>query len=103
MYECRIHQKEVNTMNKNLTEAIFEIEKVEAILATVEKLYLDFDVLPEEKKRLDQGVYVFYALWDAVKKVADDLDKLSGDCKVVDAIYAVNDVRERAGTLTTKN
>lgn len=37
----------------------------------------------------------FYALWDAVRKVVDDLEKLDGDESVVDAIYAVNDVRIR--------
>ena len=34
-------------------------------------------------------------------KVADDLDMLSGDARVVDAIYAAKDVRQRS-TLKTE-
>lgn len=45
----------------------------------------------------------FYAIWDAIRKVSDDLDRLAGDCRVVDAIYAVNDVRRRVGTLKTED
>ena len=29
--------------------------------------------------------------------------ELAGDCRVVDAIYAVNDVRRRVGTLKTED
>lgn len=46
---------------------------------------------------------MFYALWDVIQKVADDLGRLSGDARVVDAIYAVNDVRRRTSTLKTKD
>ncbi len=48
------------------------------------------------------AVSTFYAIWEAVDRAANHLDLLDGDCRVVDAIYAVNDVRRRASTLTTE-
>ena len=33
---------------------------------------------------------------------SEDLEQLSGDCLVVDAIYAAEDVRRRRGTLRTE-
>ena len=38
---------------------------------------------------------MFYVLQDAVDRLSADLAKLEGDCRVVDAIYAANDVRRR--------
>ena len=43
-----------------------------------------------------------YAIWDYIKEVAQDLELVEGDCRVVDAIYAAEDVRRRKGTLTTE-
>ena len=41
-----------------------------------------------------------HRVWEAVDQAANHLDLLDGDCRVVDAIYAVNDVRRR--TLKTE-
>lgn len=71
------------------------------MMFAIEKAYLDLDVMPWEKERLDRGTYAFYALWDAVRKVADNLDLLSGDARVVDAIYAARDARQKS-TLKTE-
>lgn len=90
-------------MNKNLNDAIFDIAKVDALMFSIEKAYLDFEAMPEERERMDRRVNMFYALWDAIQKVADDLDRLSGDARVVDAIYAANDVRRRTSTLKTED
>ncbi len=89
-------------MNKHLNEAIFGIGKVEALLRVIEDSCLDLEVEPEERERADRGVYLFYALKDEVHMVADELERLSGDCQVVDAIYAANDV-QRKRTLTTED
>lgn len=89
-------------MNRNLNEAIFDIAKVEAIMFAFENTYLELDVAPADRVRADMATDAFYALWDAIRKVSDDLDRLAGDCQVVDAIYAVNDVRRRVGTLKPK-
>ena len=48
------------------------------------------------------AISTFYAIWDYIREVAGDLEHLEGDCRVVDAIYAVNDVRRRESTLTTE-
>ena len=76
-------------MNRNLNEAIFDIAKVEAIMFAFENTYLELDVAPADRARADMAT--------------DDLDRLAGDCRVVDAIYAVNDVRRRVGTLKTED
>ncbi len=88
-------------MNKHLEDAVFDIAKVDALMYSIEKAYLNLEVMPEDRERMDRGTYAFYALWDAIQKVADDLDRLSGDARVVDAIYAANDVRRRS-TLKTQ-
>ena len=75
-------------MNRNLNEAIFDIAKVEAIMFAFENTYLELDVAPADRARADMATDAFYALWDAIRKVSD-------------AIYAVNDVRRRVGTLKT--
>ena len=63
-------------------------------------LYLDLDVPPEERERADMAISTFYAIWDYIKGVAESLEALEGDCRVVDAIYAAESVRHR--TLTTE-
>lgn len=68
-----------------------------------DQCYLELDVVPADRARADMATDAFYALWDAIRKVSDDLDRLAGDCRVVDAIYAVNDVRRRVGTLKTED
>lgn len=89
-------------MNQHLSRAIQQIEKVEAIMYAYEKAYLDLEVEPEEQWKADHAISTFYALWDYIKEIAEDLKLLEGDCRVVDAIYAVNDVRRRTSTLTTE-
>lgn len=82
-------------MNKNLNEALFDIGKVDALMYAFEHTYLDIETVPEEYERADAGVNAFYAIWDAVKKLKEDIERLVGDDQVVDAIYAVNDVNRR--------
>lgn len=88
-------------MNRHLSKAIQQIEKVEALMYAYEKAYLDLAVEPEERKKADLAISTFYAIWDYIREVAGDLEHLEGDCRVVDAIYAVNEVRRLASTLKT--
>ncbi len=90
-------------MNQNLIEAITSVERARALLFAYEKVFLDLNVEPEHRELADMAVSTFYAIREAVDRVADYLDLLDGDCRVVDAIYAVNDVRRRASTLTTED
>lgn len=58
-----------------------------------------------ETERLDKAdlaISTFYVIWDYIKEMSEDLKLLEGDCRVVDAIYAAEDVRRRRSTLTTK-
>ena len=73
-------------MNKNLEDALFDIAKVDAIMQSIEAAYLDVAVKDYERKC--KGEFAFYALWDAVRRVADDLERLAGDSRVVDVLRA---------------
>lgn len=88
-------------MNKNLDNAILDIAKVEALMYAIEAAFLTIDVAPDQLKKADRAVNAFYALWDEIDKVSEDIDLLFGDETVVDAIYAVNDVK-RHRTLKEK-
>ena len=90
-------------MNRHLSRAIQQIEKVEALMYAYEKTYLDLEVEPEERAKADLAISTFYAIWDYIKEVAGDLELLEGDCRVVDAIYAAEDVRRRRGTLAIED
>lgn len=87
-------------MNKNLSEAIEKMQKVQALMTAYEAVYLDLDVPPEERERADLAISTFYAIWDYIKGTTESLEALEGDCQVVDAIYAAESVRRR--TLTTE-
>lgn len=89
-------------MNQNLIEAMTSIERARALLFAYEKVFLDLNVEPECQELAGMAISTFYAIWEAVEQAADYLELLDGDCRVVDAIYAVNDVRRRASTLTTE-
>ncbi len=88
-------------MNAKLMKAMFDLEKVDALMHSAEA-YLSIDVPPEDREIADRYGYLFYAIWDAIQRVSEDLEQLSGDCLVVDAIYAAEDVRRRRGTLRTE-
>lgn len=89
-------------MNKNLDKTLFDIEKVNAVMYAIEATYLTIEVVPEELEKADKAVCAFYALWDSIKQVQKDLENLAGDETVVDAIYAVNDVKRKKCSLTTE-
>nr|DAU07488.1 MAG TPA: hypothetical protein [Caudoviricetes sp.] len=78
-------------MNRNLNEAILDIAKADALMYAIENTYLDADDDHDDKEFRNRKTGAFYAVWDAIHKVEEDLDKLSGDCTVVDAIRAVNE------------
>lgn len=82
-------------MNKNLDKAIFDIGKADALMFAIEHSFLDLSCTSAEQEKYSKGTAAFYALWDVIKLVAEDLDRLSGDILVVDAIYAVNDVQRK--------
>ena len=86
-------------MNKNLQKALFDIEKVIAIMDAIEAAYLTIEVVPEELERANKAVNAFYALTDLVEEVQNDLENLAWDESVIDAIYAANDVKRRKRSL----
>lgn len=76
-------------------EVMESVATTAVILYSVENSYLDIEVEPQERERADMAVAMFYVLKDAVDRLSVDLAKLEGDCRVVDAIYAANDVRRQ--------
>ena len=80
-------------MNAKLEKAMYDIEKVDALMYAIENSYLDLEVPSHEAAKLDGLVSAFYALWDEISQVAADINDVIEEGKVVDAIYAVNDVR----------
>lgn len=78
-------------MNKNLMNAQVELSKADAMMHSIENLYMDFDLLPEERQKAERGACVFYAAWDAVKKAAECIEAYSGDCRVVDVLRTIHD------------
>ena len=81
-------------MNKNLSNAIFELGKAEALIAAIDTMYMDFEILPEEKQKADRGAYTFYCLMDAVQSAAKHLEAYTAECRIVDVIRTA---REASG------
>lgn len=98
-----LNTKEKADMNTNLTKALDDLYKVEALMYAIERSCLDSSVMPESQQKFNYGTGAFYALWDAIRKVGEDLDLLAGDETVVDAIYAVNDAKRQARPLKKEN
>ena len=80
-------------MNKNLNEAIFDIEKADAIMYAIEATYLDLDVVKEELELKNRSDAAFYALWDYIRKARADLDKLYNDYETLEAIKVVSEIQ----------
>lgn len=63
-------------MNKEVSKARDDINKVDALMFAIENTYLDYTVVPEERERYNRGAEVFYLLWDVIKQVSDDIEVL---------------------------
>ena len=77
-------------MNRNVERAMLDVGKVEALMRAIENTYLDFEVDPDEFDRYNDGVTAFYALWDSIKMVRSDIDRLAKDARVIDVVEAIN-------------
>ena len=69
-------------MNRHLEQALFDIEKAEAVMSAIEELYVS------EADGME--VPLFYVLSDTIRKVSADLELLKGDCDVVGAIREIS-------------
>lgn len=78
-------------MNKNLMNAQVELGKADAMMHSIENLYMDFDLLPEEREKAARGACVFYAAWDAVKKATECIEEYCGECKMVDVLRTLHE------------
>ena len=64
-------------MKKKLCEALFGMEKLDALATVFDRLYLDYTVPPDEQERLDHGAYVFQAIRDEIALVKDELEEMT--------------------------
>ena len=80
-------------MNIHLEEAVYTLAQIGALESVIDELYIE-----DQEDRLQN---LFFALVDLTKKLSGELEALEQDQKVVDAIYAANDVRRRC-TLKTE-
>ena len=79
------------TMNSHLDRAMCKITEISAVLHAIDEVYLE---------DADGGLQnLFYVLEDLVHSTENELELLTQDRMVVNAIYAVNDAKRR--TLTT--
>ena len=74
-------------MNIHLEAAIEEAAKIDALMNAIYEIYME-----DAPDRLQ---YLHLAACDAVSRLSEELRKLSEDKRVVDVIYAVNDVRSQ--------
>ena len=64
-------------MKKKIDDVIFGMEKLDALAATFDRLYLDYTVPPDEQERLNHGAYVFQAIRDEIALVKDELEEMT--------------------------
>ena len=83
-------------MNRNLNEAVFSVGKVDALMSAIENCCLDIEAVPEEREKSALLGYLFYVLWDEIRKLSGDLERLCEDCQIVDVIYAAKESRRKA-------
>ena len=83
-------------MNRNLNEAVFSVGKVDALMSAIENCCLDIEAVPEERENSELLGYLFYVLWDEIRKLSGDLERLCEDCQIVDVIYAAKESRRKA-------
>lgn len=80
-------------MNKHYNGAAYEIGKADAMMEAVEKALDGLDLLPEDQAKMNTAAYLFYAAWDAIKEANRELTEYAAECKIVDVIQTVRDVR----------
>jgi len=90
-------------MNTHLSEAIRKIDTAKVLMYAYERTFLNLDVAPHDREKADMAESTFYQIWDILREASGELELLDGDRRVVDAIYAVNDVRRRESTLKTED
>ena len=82
-------------MNIHFDEAYNIAAQIDAILHVIDEAYME-----DTESRLQN---LHHTLRDLTERLICELDLLAADRKVVDTIYAVNDVRRRASTLTSED
>lgn len=76
-------------MNRNVERTANDLRKVEALMFAFENTYLD--VVPEDEtfELNDNRQYAFLAIQDAIATVADDVERLAADVRIVEVIQAI--------------
>ncbi len=64
-------------MNNNLGKALLDVGKAKGVMAAIESAYLTIEVMPHELERADNAINAFYALWDIINDICEDIDALA--------------------------
>ena len=82
-------------MNKKLKDAMFSIEKANALMSAVEDAFSDVEYEEYDLPEVNKGAYLFYALWDCINDAKAQLEALSADQRIVDVYTMVRKARTR--------
>lgn len=77
-------------MISKVENAIFDLDKVDALMYVIEHSCLSIEVMPGYQKQYDRGTCAFYALWDAIHKVAVDLSDIANEQCVIDVMSGID-------------
>ena len=61
-------------MNQKISKTMIDVAKVDALMYAIESAYIGTKI--ETMEMLDRTENAFYALWDAIKMVQQDLNDL---------------------------
>lgn len=81
-------------MNKNLGNAITNLEKAEAIMYSIDNGFDGIEFDKASLHKVDKAQNAFYAALDYVRAAQSDLEKLCLDEKVVNVILASKSSRK---------
>lgn len=66
-------------MNKYLIKAFQDIEKADAIMYAIESAYLTAEGGKNDIQKANRAANAFYALWDIIKHVQNDLEEAENE------------------------
>ena len=75
-----------------------KMQQIDSLMYSVESAMID--AAPEGGGEAVTRLHnLVYLLWDQLKQIGEDMEKLNGHAKVCNAVFAVNDVDEMRATI----
>lgn len=70
-------------MNKNFSKVVCDAAKLDALMYAIESAYVGLN-FGDDRELADRAEHAFYALWDIVQMLQQDLNEFEMDLKGVD-------------------